>query len=105
MKEAIGFTDTRFLISGAAPIYTDILHLFQSLDIPLFEGYGMTENAAAATANHGNANKIGTVGQAIPETEIKTLDNILGNQSKEKAPDAQIGGQTFRLRTTWGSVV
>ena len=71
LKEAIGFTDTRFLISGAAPINTDILHLFQSLDIPLFEGYGMTENAAAATANHGNANKIGTVGQAIPETEIK----------------------------------
>ena len=71
LKEAIGFTDTRFLISGAAPINTDILHLFQSLDIPLFEGYGMTENSAAATANHGNANKIGTVGQAIPETEIK----------------------------------
>ena len=71
LKEAIGFTDARFLISGAAPINTDILHLFQSLDIPLFEGYGMTENAAAATANHGNANKIGTVGQAIPETEIK----------------------------------
>lgn len=71
LKVAIGFTDTRFLISGAAPINTDILHLFQSLDIPLFEGYGMTENAAAATANHGNANKIGTVGQAIPETEIK----------------------------------
>jgi len=71
LKGAIGFTDTRFLISGAAPINTDILHLFQSLDIPLFEGYGMTENSAAATANHGNANKIGTVGQAIPETEIK----------------------------------
>ena len=71
LKVAIGFTDTRFLISGAAPINTDILHLFQSLDIPLFEGYGMTENSAAATANHGNANKIGTVGQAIPETEIK----------------------------------
>ena len=71
LKEAIGFTDSRFLISGAAPINTDILHLFQSLNIPLFEGYGMTENAAAATANHGNANKIGTVGQAIPETEIK----------------------------------
>jgi len=71
LKEAIGFTDARFLISGAAPINTDILHLFQSLDIPLFEGYGMTENTAAATANHGNANKIGTVGQAIPETEIK----------------------------------
>jgi long-chain acyl-CoA synthetase len=71
LKEAIGFTDARFLICGAAPINTDILHLFQSLDIPLFEGYGMTENTAAATANHGNANKIGTVGQAIPETEIK----------------------------------
>ncbi|MBC8346711.1 MAG: AMP-binding protein [Candidatus Marinimicrobia bacterium] len=75
LKEAIGFADARFLVSGAAPINTDILRLFQSLDIPLFEGYGMTENAAAATANHLDANKIGTVGPAIPETEIKIAED------------------------------
>jgi len=75
LKEAIGFTDTRFLISGAAPINPDILRLFQSLDIPLFEGYGMTENSAGATINWSKYNKIGTVGKAIPETEIAVAED------------------------------
>ncbi len=75
LKDATGFTDTRFLISGAAPINPDILILFQSLDIPLFEGYGMTENSAGATINWSDYNKIGTVGKAIPGTEIKIADD------------------------------
>ena len=41
----------RFAITGAAPINPDILSLFESLDIPLFEGYGMTENTAGASLN------------------------------------------------------
>ncbi|MBT4307264.1 MAG: long-chain fatty acid--CoA ligase [Candidatus Marinimicrobia bacterium] len=75
LKEAIGFTNARFVVSGAAPINIEILHLFQSLDIPLFEGYGMTENAAAATSNYEGMNKIGTVGIALPETEIKIAED------------------------------
>ncbi|MEA1882852.1 MAG: AMP-binding protein [Candidatus Marinimicrobia bacterium] len=75
LKDAIGFSDARFLISGAAPINPDILKLFQSLDIPLFEGYGMTENSAGATINWREYNKIGSVGKAIPGTEIAVADD------------------------------
>ena len=61
----------RFAITGAAPINTDILRLFQSLGIPLFEGYGMTEDTAGATINYTGMNRIGSVGPAFPNTEIK----------------------------------
>ena len=70
LKEAVGFTNAQFLISGAAPINPDILVLFQSLGIPLFEGYGMTENSAGASINWGKFNKVGTVGKPIPGTKI-----------------------------------
>ena len=71
LKAAAGFSNTRFAISGAAPINPDILQLFQQLEIPLFEGYGMTENTAGATLNYHGNNKIGSVGRAVIDTEIK----------------------------------
>ena len=75
LKEAAGFSNSRFAISGAAPINPDILTLFQKLDIPLFEGYGMTENTAGATLNFVGHNKIGSVGKALPDTEIKIAED------------------------------
>ena len=71
LKAAAGFSNTRFAISGAAPINPDILQLFQQLGIPLFEGYGMTENTAGATLNYHGNNKIGSVGRAVIDTEVK----------------------------------
>jgi len=75
LKNAVGFSNTRFVGTGAAPINPEILKLFLSLDIPLYEGYGMTENTAIATTNYKGNNKIGTVGKAINETEIKIADD------------------------------
>ena len=71
LKAAVGFGSLRFAVSGAAPINPDILKLFQFLEIPLFEGYGMTENTAGATLNYVGNNKIGSVGKAFPDTEVK----------------------------------
>ena len=75
LREAAGFKNLTFAISGAAPINPDILSLFQELEIPLFEGYGMTENTAGATLNYEGNNKIGSVGKKLPETEIKIADD------------------------------
>ena len=75
LKSAAGFGDLRFAISGAAPINPEILQMFHELDIPLYEGYGMTENTAGATLNFGGNNKIGSVGKALPETEIKIAED------------------------------
>jgi len=71
LKEAAGFSNARFAISGAAPINPDILKLFQKIGIPLFEGYGMTENTAGITINYHGNNKIGTVGKCMPFFDIK----------------------------------
>ena len=75
LKAAAGFSNVRFAISGAAPINPDILSLFQDLGIPLFEGYGMTENAAGASLNFVGKNKIGSVGPAFPGTELKIAED------------------------------
>ena len=75
LKEAVGFTNLTYAGTGAAPINPEILTFFKSLDINVFEGYGMTENTAVATTNFDDNNKIGTVGMTIPDTEAKIAEN------------------------------
>ena len=75
LKEAVGLVNVRYAATGAAPINPDILRLFHRLEIPLYEGYGMTENTAVATSNHDGHNKIGTVGIPVDGTEVKISDD------------------------------
>lgn len=75
LKEAVGLENVRYAATGAAPINPNILRLFHSLGIPLYEGYGMTENTAVATSNHDGHNKIGTVGIPVDGTEVKISDD------------------------------
>jgi len=71
---AIGFSNVTYAITGAAPINTDILELFHTLDIPLYEGYGMTETTAGATLNYGGNNKIGSVGKPLEGSSLRIAD-------------------------------
>ncbi len=55
---------------GAAPISRDLLEFFDACGIPVLEGYGLTESCAAATLNTPEALRLGTVGRALPGTEV-----------------------------------
>ena len=64
----------RFFISGSAALNREIAEWFNAAGIVILEGYGMTENSAGGTVNHPDDNKIGTVGRALPGTEVKIGD-------------------------------
>jgi long-chain acyl-CoA synthetase len=61
----------RFFISGSAALNPEIATWFHAAGILILEGYGMTENAAGATVNHPDDYKIGTVGPALPGSEVR----------------------------------
>ena len=64
----------RFFISGAAALNREIAEWFNAAGIVILEGYGMTENSAGGTVNHPDDNRIGTVGRALPGSEVKIGD-------------------------------
>jgi long-chain acyl-CoA synthetase len=61
----------RHATSGAAPIAREILEFFYACGVPVFEGYGMTETATAATISTLEDHRFGTVGRALPGVELK----------------------------------
>lgn len=71
VKAALGFTNMRLGVTAAAPISPDILQFFANLDIFVYELYGQSEGTGPTTTNRPGANKIGSVGQNWPETEVK----------------------------------
>lgn len=77
LRKRLGLLRVRHALSGAAPIAPDVLEFFVGLGIPLYEAYGMTENAAVSTANRPGRMKLGSVGEALPGADIK-LDEQSG---------------------------
>ena len=61
--------------SGAAPIGKEILEFFYACGAPVLEGYGMTETSTVTTTSTVADHKLGTVGRAIPGSEIKIADD------------------------------
>jgi long-chain acyl-CoA synthetase len=75
LKERLGFDRVRVGVSGAAPISHEILKFFQSIGIPIREGYGMTETTGITHMSSEVDFKVGTVGKAIPETQVKIAED------------------------------
>ena len=65
----------RFFISGGAPLSREIAEFFHAAGMLVLEGYGLTENVAAATLNRPEAFRFGTVGKPLAGVEVHIADD------------------------------
>jgi long-chain acyl-CoA synthetase len=75
LKAAIGFDRARVLSSGAAPIAPDVLAFFASIDLPIREIYGQSEDSGPTSYNLAGRTRIGSVGPPLPGLEVKIADD------------------------------
>ena len=75
VRDLIGMARLRRGTTGAAPISPDLIRWFQSLGVPLYEGYGMTETTGVVSLNSKDRARVGSVGEPLPETEVRIADN------------------------------
>lgn len=73
IRAAMG-SSVRYCISGGSAMNHDVLHFFRGLGVTIYEGYGLTETAAAAAVNYDD-NIIGTVGRPVGGVSARINDD------------------------------
>ncbi|CAB1324284.1 unnamed protein product, partial [Coregonus sp. 'balchen'] len=71
VRKALGLDRCTKCYTGAAPITKDTLEFFLSLDIPVYELYGMSESTGPHTISLPEAFRLTSVGKLIPGCETK----------------------------------
>lgn len=61
----------KMFLSGGAPLGKDLASWFADIGIVIHEGYGLTETSPVIAINVPGAHKIGTVGKALPNLEVR----------------------------------
>ena len=74
VRQLLGLDDLLAAVSGAAPIPAELLGWFRAIGVPMSEVYGMSENTGAMTWTPEKI-KPGTVGPAIPGTEVRIAED------------------------------
>ena len=75
-QEALG-GNLKIICCGSAALQPRLARVFTAADIPIMEGYGLTETSPVISVNdmRDYGFKIGTVGKLIPETEVKIAED------------------------------
>lgn len=69
IREQLG-GEIKAMISGGGTLNPEIAKFFWALNIPILEGYGLTETSPIISTNPMLEARIGTVGRVLPHTEV-----------------------------------
>ena len=61
----------RYIVSGGAPLATDLAQFYAGMGITLLQGYGLSETTGPIAVQHVGKNPVGTVGLPLPGNFIK----------------------------------
>jgi long-chain acyl-CoA synthetase len=89
VRKLIGIHNSRFLVTGAAPISPDLVRWYLALGLPMLEVWGMTETCGASTGVPAQRIKPGSIGPAADYNEMR-IDPATG-EILVKGPNVFLG--------------
>ncbi|WP_312350046.1 AMP-dependent synthetase/ligase [Actinomyces sp.] len=74
VRAALG-PNIRYVVSGGAPLATDLAQFFAGTGITLLQGYGLSETTGPITVQRPGANPKGAVGQVLPGDSVRVAED------------------------------
>jgi long-chain acyl-CoA synthetase len=71
LRKRAGLGSLRMLVSGGAALPADVAAFFDTIGLPLVQGYGLSEASPVVTVNRPEENRCDTVGPPLPGVEIE----------------------------------
>jgi long-chain acyl-CoA synthetase len=65
----------RALVSGGAPLASELAQFFYGVGLPIYQGYGLTESSPVISCNTPRANRLGSVGKPIPGVKARIAED------------------------------
>jgi long-chain acyl-CoA synthetase len=78
----------RLLVSGGAALPEDLTYIYIGAGIPIVQGYGLTETSPVISASTIENNRVGTVGKAIPNVDIRIAED---GEIEVRGPNVMLG--------------
>ncbi|MEB0040018.1 MULTISPECIES: AMP-binding protein [unclassified Pseudomonas] len=72
---ALDSTMLRFVAVGGARVSLELLLRAQAADIPIYEGYGLSECASVVALNRPAAHRVGSVGKPLPHVQVRLAED------------------------------
>ena len=74
IRTGLGLDQVKLAGSGSAPIPPDLIAWYRRIGLPLYEGYGMTEDSSYSHVSNEQHNAPGYVGVPMPGVEVRISD-------------------------------
>jgi long-chain acyl-CoA synthetase len=84
VKEQLG-GNVDYLVSGGGSLDRGLAELFRGMNIPIYEGYGLTEAAPVVTSMPPEDLRPGTLGTPMPGVETKIDESVVSQDQFEDA--------------------
>ena len=75
LKVMLGLDRARIMFTGAAPVSPYLIRWYRAIGLDLYELYGQTECSGITSSNRDGANRLGSIGQAVPHVEMKIAED------------------------------
>jgi long-chain acyl-CoA synthetase len=65
----------RFFLSGGAALPPELAYIFGGAGITILQGYGLTETSPVVAVNTLDANRVGSIGRALPGVRVRLAED------------------------------